>query len=30
MYQSLLVPLDGSSFSEHALPVALREPHAGS
>ena len=23
MYQSLLVPLDGSSFSEHALPVAL-------
>ncbi len=23
MYRSLLVPLDGSSFSEHALPVAL-------
>ncbi len=23
MYQALLVPLDGSSFSEHALPVAL-------
>jgi nucleotide-binding universal stress UspA family protein len=23
MYRSLLVPLDGSSFSEHALPLAL-------
>src|SRR5260370_5209483 len=24
MYRSILVPLDGSSFGEHALPLALR------
>jgi nucleotide-binding universal stress UspA family protein len=24
MYQTIMVPLDGSSFSEHALPLALR------
>jgi hypothetical protein len=23
MYRSILVPLDGSSFGEHALPLAL-------
>ena len=23
MYRSLLVPLDGSAFAEHALPLAL-------
>jgi hypothetical protein len=27
MYRNILVPLDGSMFSEHVLPLAIRIAH---